>query len=43
VHPVDGKFPGVLDDAGHAAEQLSDGESEDHAEQNFDVKVDVQM
>jgi len=43
VHPVDGKFPGVLDDAGHAAEQLSDGESKDHAEQNFDVKVDVQM
>jgi len=33
----------VLDDARHAAEQLSDGESKDHAEQDFDVKVDVQL
>jgi len=43
VNPVDWELLGVLDDARHAAEQLSDGESKDHAEQDFDVKVDVQL
>ena len=43
VHPVDWELLGVLDDPGYAAEQLSDCEPKDHAEQNFDVKVDVQL